>query len=320
MTGSISAIGSYGGLGSAGLYGSYYDPSMMAAMSGYNSSYGVTNPALMNGIGMSGMYNPMMNSMGMMNMYNPAFMAQQTEFMKQMYSAQNEIQKMQIQHQADLHTANENAQVQNIQSHNDAFFRTIISDGDFKDIVREMYTGIRDGKMDYVAQKYFELRQAILNKYGSHFKNSPGSINDNANLNQAISVLYSEYGAGFSGDGIKPDLRTDILKYGENALQHGFNTAFMGNKDHTKSTAEEALYKIYGTPIEDKGSKEKAHMVGAGLGHVTETLTAGATGAAAGAGIWGLSKLFNIGGKFGNYVKAVAAAAAIGDIFWQLTR
>ena len=33
MTGeSISAIGNYGGLGSSGLYGSYYDPSMMSML------------------------------------------------------------------------------------------------------------------------------------------------------------------------------------------------------------------------------------------------------------------------------------------------
>ncbi len=311
MTIGISALGSYGGLGNAGMYGSYYDPSM-AMMNGYGS-YGMSNPMLMNG-------------MGMMGMYNPAFMAQQTEMMKQMYSAQNEIQKMNLQQQTDMHKAQELAQVQNIEAHNEAFFKTIIADGDFKDFIREIYTAIREGKMDYVSQKYFELRQAILNKYGSNFINSPGTLNDEANLNQVISVLYSEYGAGFSGDGIKPDLRTDILKYGENAFQHGFNTSFMGNSDHTKSTAEETLYKIYGTPVEDKGSKAKSHWLGEKAGNITEIAVAGGLGAAAGTGLWSFGKLLmpkifsKVGGRFGNCLKLGAAAFAIGDVLWQFTR
>ena len=322
MTGeSISAIGSYGGLGNAGLYGSYYDPSMLSLMGGY-SGYGMTNP--------------MMGSMGMMGMYNPAFMAQQTEMMKQYYSAQNEIQKMQLQSQTDLHAAKEQAQVDNAIAHDKAFFDTVMVNGDFQDLVREMYTGIRDGKMDYAAQKYFELKQAILNKYGSYFNESQGEINDRAKINDYISKLYAEYGAGFSGDGIKPDLKTDILKYGENAFQHGFNTTFMGNKNHTKSTAEETLYQMYGIPIEDKSSKELSHKAGSVAGHIGEAGTAAVVGSALGALALGTAKLVgndigagkltwnhNFAKKCTNlpkWMKTFALFAVAGDIFWQMTR
>ena len=320
MTGNISAIGSYGGLGNFGL-GSYYDPSMMSMLGSY-SGYGMTNP--------------MMGSMGMMGMYNPAFMAQQTEMMKQMYSAQNEIQKMQLQSQTELHTAKEQAQVENLKAHDRAFFDTVMVNGDFQDYIREIYTGIRDGKMDYVAQKYFELKQAILNKYGEHFNNSVGSLNDKANIDHYISTLYAEYGAGFSGDGIKPDLKEDILKYGENAFQHGFNTAFMGNHGHTKSTAEETMYNIWGIPVEDKGSKKKAHMAGSIAGHVGEAGLSAAVGSVVGATALAAAKMVGNDIGFGKatwthnfadkcknlpkWMKTFALIGLAGDLFWQFTR
>ena len=280
----ISSIGSYGGLNTSGMYGSYYDPSMIAAMGGYGS-YGMSNP-MMSGIGMAG-------GLGMMGgMYNPAFMGQYTDMMKQMYSAQNEIQKLNLQNATDMHAAKEQAQVYNAQIHDKAFFETVAVNGDVQNCIREIYSAIREGKMDYVAQKYFELKQVLLNKRRDYFDTSLGGINDKENIDHIISTLYSEIAAGYNPGGGKPDLREDILSYGESPFQHGFNQTFMGNSGHNRLTAEECLNQIYGTPINDAGSKAKAHKIGSISGSVTEVAAAGAAGAAVGATALGLTKIF----------------------------
>ena len=344
MTEALSAIESYTGLGSSGLYGSYYNPYMMSSMMGGYGSIGGYNGY--NGYAGYGMTNPsFMGSMGMMGMYNPAFMAQQTEMMKQMYSAQNEIQQMQLKNQTALHAVEQQAQVYNAQVHDRAFFETVAVNGDVQKGIREIYDSIRRGDMDYVAQKYFELKQVILNKYSDHFSNSIGGINDKENIDHFISTLYSEIGGGYNPTGAKPDLRNDILTYGETAFEHGANTSFLGNKGHNKLSAEDCLYQIHGTRVNDAGSKEKAEQLGGYWGRIKEGLCASGVGAAAGAGVWGLGKLFTPSswttkiakaasqanpsrfiktlsncGKLGTCLKAGAVALLIGDVIWQMSR
>lgn len=310
MTDGLS-IGSYGGLGSTGLYGSYYDPSMMAMMGGYGS-YGMMNPLMMSGMGMAG------------GMYNPSFMSNYTEMMKNMYSAQNEIQKMQLQNQVDMHSELQQAQVRNNAAHNEAFFKTIMEDGYVKNAVREIYDAVHSSNMDAVAIKYQELKQMILNKYSDHFKNSIGGQNDKESLDDYISTMYAEIGGGLNPNGGKPDLRTDIKTYGENPFEHGANTTFMGNSGHNRLTAEQCLNQIYGTPINDKGSKEHAEMFGRGAGRLKEFGVASGAGAVAGLGIWGLGRIAPIN-KVSNLFKGRAkllgwcgaAAGAVLDILWQ---
>ena len=311
MTVGLSSIGSYGGLGSTGLYGSYYDPSMMSMMSGYGS-YGMTNPMLMSG----------MNMMG--GMYNPAFMSNYTDMMKNMYSAQNEIQKLQLQNQVDIHSALQQAQVMNNASHNKAFFETIMEDGYAKNAVREIYDAIHSSNMDAVATKYFELKQMILNKYSDHFKNSIGGQNDKENIDHYISTMYSEIGGGLNGNGVKPDLRTDIKTYGETPFEHGMNTTFLGNSGHNKLTAEECLNQIYGTPINDQGSKAHAETFGRGAGRLKEFGIITAAGAGAGISAWGAGRIAPVKaissffkGKAGAAAWIGAGIAAVADILWQ---
>lgn len=312
MTTGISSIGSYGGLGSTGLYGSYYDPAMMSMMGGYGSygSYGMMNPMAMSGMGMMG------------GMYNPTFMSNYTDMMKQMYSAQNEIQKLQLQNQVDMHAAKEQAQVYNNSIHNQTFFQTIMEDGFIKNAVREIYDAVHSSNMDAVATKYYELKQMILNKYNDHFTNSIGGQNDRENIDHYISTMYSEIGGGLSGNGIKPDLRVDIKTYGETPFEHGINTTFMGNSGHNKLTAEECLNQIYGTPINDKGSKAHAEKIGRGAGRVKEFGLAAGIGAAAGVTALGIGKTLPKVGKYfkglGKWAWGGAALAGLGDILWQM--
>ena len=308
MTEGLSAIGSYGGLGSTGLYGSYYDPSMMAMMGGYGS-YGMSNPMMMGG----------MNMMG--GMYNPTFMSNYTDMMKNMYSAQNEIQKLQLQNQVDMHSALQQAQVSNNAAHNKAFFDTIMEDGYVKNAVREIYDAIHSSNMDAVATKYFELKQMILNKYSDHFKNSIGGQNDKENIDHYISTMYSEIGGGLSGNGVKPDLRTDIRNYGENPFEHGINTTFLGNSGHHQLTAEECLNQIYGTPIDDQGSKAHAELLGRGAGRLKEFGLATGAGAVGGAALLGICKTLPVIGKkckgLGKWAWVGAGLAAVTDLLWQ---
>lgn len=304
----ISSIGMYGGLGSADLYGSYYNPAMMSMMGNYG------------GLGM----NPMMGSygMGMMGaMYNPEYMNQYTEMMKNMYNAENEIQKMRLQNQVNMHAAKEEAQVFNHKIHNETFFNKIMEDGFVKNAVREIYDAVHDSNMDAVATKYFELKQMILNKYGDHFANSVGGQNDKENIDEYISTVYSEIGGALNPNGTKPDLRRDIKTYGENPFEHGKNSTFMGNNGHNRLTAEQCLNQIYGTPINDKGSKAHAETFGRAFGRVEEFACVAGAGAAAGAAtsligrtIPGIGKAFK---GFGKWTWGVAALASIGDILWQ---
>lgn len=326
MTEALSAIESYAGLGSSGLYGSYYNPYMMSSMGGYGSLNGYNGYNGYTGYGMS---NPsFMSSMGMMGMYNPAFMAQQTEMMKQMYSAQNEIQQMQLQNQTAMHAVQQQAQVYNAKVHDRAFFETVAVNGDVQKGIREIYDSIRRGDMDYVAQKYFELKQVILNKYSDHFSNSVGGLNDKENIDHFISTLYSEIGGGYNPTGAKPDLRTDILTYGETAFEHGANTSFLGNKGHNKLSAEDCLYEIHGTRVNDAGSKEKAEQLGQYWGRTKEGLGATALGALGGVTALGIAKTLPFGiGKnlsftknFGKWAWLGALALGVADVCWQLSR
>ena len=314
MTELLSSIGSYGGLGSTGLYGSYYDPSMIAMMGGYGS-YGMTNPMMMSGMGMMG------------GMYNPTFMSNYTDMMKNMYSAQNEIQKLQLQNQVEMHAAKEQAQVQNGAAHNEAFFKMIMEDGYAKNAIREIYDAVHNSNMDAVAKKYFELKQMILNKYNDYFTSSIGGQNDRENIDQYISTMYSEIGGGLNPAGGKPDLRTDIKTYGESPFEHGINTTFMGNSGHNKLTAEECLNQIYGTPINDAGCKAHAERWGERTGRVKEFGVYAGAGAVAGLGLWGLGRVAPIkavSNLFKGKAKAFgwigAAATGLYDIFWQYSR
>ena len=314
MTDSISALGMYSGLGSAGLYGSY-DPAMMSMMGGYGS-LGMMNPMMM-----MGGYNPMFMGAGTTKDANGNVTNPMLEYMKSMYSAQNEIQKLQLQNQVDMHTAKEQAQVYNHAVHNEAFFKTIMDDGYVKNAIREIYDAVHSSNMDAVATKYYELKQMILNKYSSHFANSIGGQNDKENLDDYISTMYSEIGKGLNPSGQKPDLRVDIKTFGENPFEHGLNSTFMGNSGHNKLTAEECLNQIYGTPINDKGSKAHAETIGRGAGRVKEFGLVTGVGAIAGATALGLGKTLPVIGKkfkgLGKWAWGGAALAAIGDILWQ---
>lgn len=303
-----------------------YDPTMLAIMNGY-SNYALSNP-YSSGLMMNG-YNGLtgINGYTGYNAYNQDSINAYLESLKQLYSAQNQIQQQSLQYSVDMHKAKEQANVTNAQVHDRTFFEKVSVDGDVQNCIREIYDSIRRGDTNYVAQKYYELKQVILNKYNDYYRNSSGGLNDKENLNQFISVLYSEIGGGYDPNGIKPDLRNDILTYSETPFENAMNTTFMGNSGHNKYDGEELLNKIHGTRINDAGSKANARKIGRAAGRAKEGLYFAGGGAAAGLSLWALGRLQPIkfiSNGFKGKAKALAWIGALGaglfDAWWQTTR
>lgn len=328
---SISAIGNYG-LGGTGY--SSYDPTMMAMMSGYGS-YGMMNPAMMSSYGMG--MNPMMSGLG--GMYGGSFMNQQLEMLKEYYKFQEELEKFKLEHATEMHKTQQMAEVANLSAHDQAFFLKAMEDGYVQQGIREIYDNIRSGNQDYVVKKFYELKQGIATKFSDYFNTADGAKNSRENINNLIRLLYAEIGGGFTADGTKPDLINDIKSYGENPWQHGFNKTYLGNKGHNKLNAEEALNQMFGTGINDTGSKAKAEKIGSWCARGAEVATAGVTGLAAGAAALGLTKFFTPGfitkhvpeaisgnslvkwgTKYGTWAKGAGLAAMGLDALWQLCR
>ena len=299
---SISSIGMSPlgamGLDYSGAYGSYGDPMMMTGM--------------MNGMGAMGA----MGGLGMMGMYNPAFM-------KQMMNMQQEIEKNQLQHATDMHNAMTQAEVANLSAHDRAIFQKISVDGDVQREIRILSDLVRKGDSDAIIAEYDKLKSIIYTKFAEDFKNNLKG-NDSLNADRYIEIMYSQIVSQQTG--MPADLRADIKRYGETAFMHGFNQTFLGNDGHNKKYSEEVLSYIDGnTRINDKGSKDRAHKWGGYAARGAEAVAATGTGWLAGIGLLGAGKLLPIvkvpffkNAKWAGFIGA--AAALIGDIWWQTTR
>ena len=332
----ISPLGNYG-LGSSGLYSSY-DPLMMSMMGGYG--YGsMMDPSMsMMGYGMGmGYMNPMMmtDSTGSGN-----YMDRYMEYLQKYNEYAEKMEERKLQHATEMHRKSQLAEVANLSSHDQAFFLKAVEDGDVQHCVREMHDAIRRGNMDYAVQAFYGLKQVIYNKFSDYFKSSEGNVNSDEKIKQYICILYSEIAGGYaSSGGIKPDLKNDVLTYGETPLQHGFNKTYLGNKGHNKLNAEDALNQMFGTGINDEGSKAKAEKIGSYAARGAEALTAGAVGGVAGATALGALKFFTPswatkhcpsaiadnsivkwGTRYRTWGKTAAIAAIAADILWQMGR
>ena len=332
---SISALGNYG-LGSSGAYSSY-DPLMMSMMGGYGYG-GMMDPSMtmMGGYGM-GMMNPMMMGMGTDPATGGNYMDRYMEYLQKYNEYTERMEERRLQHATEMHRKTQLAEVSNLSAHDQSFFLKAVEDGDVQHCVREIHDAIRRGNMDYVVKTFYELKQVIYNKFSDYFKTSDGNINSDEKIKQYICILYSEIAGGYAiSGGIKPDLKNDILTYGETPWQHGFNKTYLGNSGHNKLNAEDALNQMFGTGINDAGSKAKAEKIGEWAARGAEVATAGAVGTAAGVTALGAAKLFTPGflkrsaiasnglvkwgTKFKTWGKGVGLLAAGADILWQLSR
>jgi len=264
MTGeSISPIDNFGYN-----FGPYFDPMSYAMCSGYGN-YGMTNPML-------GYSSSMMMNDPTMGMYGGSFMQSQMEALKEYYKFQEDLEKQKLEHTTEMHRKQQLAEVTNLNAHEQKFLMEVMSDGYVQNGIRDIYDEIRQGHSDSVVRKFYELKQEILNKYCNYFNTPEGNINLASNLNEYINRMYSLIGKNFQ-NGIEPDLRTDIRAFCENSFQHGWNKYWFFNHGHNELNAEQTLNQIFGTGINDIGSKKKAEYIG-GLG------SSAATGALAGGG------------------------------------
>ncbi len=331
MTEGISALGTYG-LGGTGFYGTY-DPTMIGMMGSYGS--GMMNPMMMNPMMMGG-YGMGMGAMGM----GSSYMDQYMDSLKKYNEYMEKMEERKVEHAIQMHKKEQMAEVANLSAHDQAFFMKAVEDGDVQHGIREIHDAIRKKNLSYAAQKFFELKQEIYNKFSEYFKTTEGNINTDEKIKQYICILYSEIAGGYaSSNGVKPDLKNDIEKYGENSFENAFNSHWFGNKDHNQLTSEQALYQMFGTGEQDIGTKKNMAMLGTATAAVGEALGAGVVGGAAGATIYGtcravlpnklgfgnwgwehnLAKKFNLK-RLPGAMKWSAIAAGLVDIAWQLGR
>lgn len=294
------------GLDYSGAYSStYMDPTMSGMMYGMP---GMTGMGTMGNMGM----------MGMMGMYNPAFI-------QQYMSAQQQIEKQQVQHAADMHKVLSETNVANLTTHDKEIIEQISINGDVQRGVENLASAVRKGDSDSIISEYDKLKANILLKYPNQIKSVENS-NTNLTADRIIQVLYAQTIQQQSGE--VTSLRDDITKYGENAFTNGFNRIFLGNDGHNKKYSEEVLSYINGNArINDKGSKDRAQKWGEGTAHVAEGAGAAVTGAAAGVGLLAIGKAIpKLGSKFSFFKNMKAAgwigagALLLGDILWQMSR
>ena len=313
----ITGIGN--GLGTLGLGGtsSYYDPTMMG-MAGAYSPYG--------SMGMMGSYSPY-SGMGMMGMYNPSFMGQ-------MNKAYQQMEVDQLNHAGAMH----NLMLQNkTKAYTDQdraiFEKAMVDTGVYKG-VKNLAEMVRKGNSDGICQAYDELKQTLYTKYSDYFKANANHLNPEDSVANYIERLYSEIITAEQGEQV--DLRSDVKKYGETALEHGFWKNFHGSDYHDK-TSEQALSYMFGTPIDNKAGHERMEKYGATFEKGAELVTAAAVGAVAlptvaKAGKSVLSSVVSLGSEKGGaaisklstfnkkWAWAGVAAGLIGDWLWQQSR
>lgn len=315
----ITGIGN--GLGTLGLGGtsSYYDPTMMG-MAGAYSPYG--------SMGMMGSYSPY-SGMGMMGMYSPSFMGQ-------MNKAYQQMEVDQLNHAGAMH----NLMLQNkTKAYTDQdraiFEKAMVDTGVYKG-VKNLAEMVRKGNSDGICQAYDELKQTLYTKYSDYFKANANHLNPEDSVANYIERLYSEIITAEQGEQV--DLRSDVKKYGETALEHGFWKNFHGSDYHDK-TSEQALSYMFGTPIDNKAGHERMEKYGATFEKGVELATAAAVGAVALPTVAkvGKSVLSSVGSlineKLGEKISksnflgfnkkwawAGVAAGLIGDWLWQQSR
>lgn len=296
---------SISGLGGFGLdpSGAFSDYSSMMGMSPYGATMG-------------------MSPYGMMGM-SPAFMGQMAEMQKYMAEIQHQQQKSQLDHTQQMHSLIQQAEVNNLSAHDRAIFEKAMVDGDIKEGVRNLANVIRKGDQDAICEEYDKLKMSIYTKYSDYFQSADKNKNSFANVNNLIRTLYAQIVSAQTGQYV--DLENDINRYGETAFMHGFNKTFLGKKGHNEKYSEETVNYLFGTRINDKGSKDRTQKIGGWCARGAEGLSAGVAGYLGALGLAGITKFAfpslatSLEGlhKFGKW----GALAAIGaDIFWQISR
>ena len=291
------------GLGMSGQYGSYdaYMPSMMGM------NYGM-------GMGM----NPSFGMGGMMGAY-PAFMAQ-------MQQVQNQIEASQAEHNSAMHNILLNNEVNAHRETDSALMKKMLTNGDIHQGIQNLYNKVREGDQDGICSEFDKLKDYVYNTYRDELAARGDKINPSVSATQYIEAIYGNVISAQTGQVC--DLRSDIKRYGDGALQNGFMSGL--RRDHHSRYIDETMNHCFGLEIDQKGSKDMRQTIGNGAGRTVSVLEKGVYGAGAGvaaAGIGlGLGKLLSFGklpwlkamGKAWKPAMCIGAIAGMAaDIWWQ---
>ena len=304
----ISGIG-YNPLGNIGL-----------GMTGQYSSYDAYMPSMM-GMGYAGMMNPTLGMTGMMGYY-PAYMTQ-------MQQAQNQIEMSQAQHNGAMAQIVLNNQVNGHQAVDSAIIRKMLANGDVKQGIENLYNKVVEGDQNGICEEFDKLKSYVLTTYKDEFNARGGKINPHVSATEYIEALYNNIITSRTGQ--NANLRHDIKRYGDNALENGFMRGF--RSDHHTKYVDETLNHCFDLRIDHKGSKDMRQVLGNSLGRTASVLEKGALGAGlaltfTGIGA-GLAKLFAPNKvQFFKFMKGAAwptiaigtAIGLAGDIVWQISK
>lgn len=321
MTGGIAGISPIGfGLGTSP-YGDFsnYLPSNMG-MFGMNNGMmgGLDNLSAMGlNYGTGGLNYGMGYGMGGMLGYQ--------QYMAQM---QNNIDKMNLNHVAEMHTGVVNNEVQ---AHEDTFsgiIRKLMTDGDIQQRIYSLNRKVKEGDQKGVCEEYDKLKARVYSECATEFKGKGKAGHKSDLANQIIDSLYGNIIS--AREGTTHSLYQDIQKYGDTAFGTGFNAGFRG--DGKRQTVGATINHIYGERTDHYGSKKRAQYLGTGVGTIAGVIKEGFLGAGVGAGAWILGsgivatvpKAWGCGkGLFFNALKHTGKAAVLGGIIgmvWELVK
>lgn len=272
----ISPLGTYG-LSAASAYGSYdnYMPSTYAMNGMMNTG--------MNGIGFGGMDPSMMYGMGMMNPMAGSYgMEIMMQYPKMMHELQNEIEKNQLLHNADMHRGMVTNEAKAYDDSVSALVQKILVNGDVQQGIMSLHEKIKEGDQDGICEEYDKLKTYVYNEYKEEFKNKGDKINAAIAANEVIERMYNEIvSQKFGGT---HSLREEIIAHGETAFQNGFYRGL--RQDHNQKYVNQTLNHIYGERINNVGENENRQKFGKVLGFGASFAEKGAIGAAAGFGTY----------------------------------
>ncbi len=245
----MSGLGMYGLPGNS-TYSSFYNPSFMG----------------FGGMGMAGL-----GMSGMMGMY-PAYM-------KQMNDVYQDMEKSQLAHSGAMHNLLLENKTNAYKAEDAAMFEKAMADHGLQTSIVNLAEKIRAHDSDGICQEYDKIKCSLYQKFNKYFKENPNE-DPAKSVRQVIESMYAEIISKKSGETVS--LRSDIERFGETALMHGFNEKFFGNKDYHKKYTEEALSYVYGTSIDNKGGKDRMQKIGGIGGRAAEGATVAAAGYGAG--------------------------------------
>lgn len=304
-----SPLATYG-LPSTGMYGNYGDPAMS-----YMYGAGSISPTSFMGAPVGG-YNPM-------NSY--------LDYIKQYSALQGDLDRMQIQSAGATNQIRLQTETQALANQDEAVFRKAMVDASVNTCIRNLAEKVQEGDTNGIYTEYQKLKNELYTKFADDFASSASRVDSRKSVEHIIEMLYSNIVSAQRGS--VADLRSDIKRFGETPIMHGFNKAFLGKSGYHEMNTEQLLSKMYDTPLDNIGGKERMEKAGGYMGKGAELALSVPAGAAAGltaagilgaiwkTGTFGWGSFSKMTGRFGKLLVPLGMLVApVADWMWQKSR